>query len=75
MGAQGNYPGSGAINAHKHLAMRGSVPGNTHNMAENDPAPGGEFTEVTAVNTPKGSGSPSEPQHRPGNVRATNTSE
>lgn len=37
MGSQGNYPGSGSINQHKHLAMRGEVPsgGNTH--AENTP--------------------------------------
>lgn len=32
MGSQGNYPGSGQINQHKHLAMRGEVASPAQNV-------------------------------------------
>lgn len=55
MGVQGNYPGSGAINQHKHLAMRGEAPGGGSVKSGNMDHGSGSGAE--AVNLPKGKGS------------------
>lgn len=72
MGSQGNYKGSGTINQHKHLAMRGEVPSGGTNEAVNTPKGSGSGVvgttlETVHANTPN--------EHRPGDVRAVNPSE
>jgi hypothetical protein len=82
MGQQGNYPGSGAINQHKYLAMRGQTvnPG-PHNQ-DAHLKEGGSYSEVEGdPNMPRGSGSEGgvtiansfgesfTTEHRDGNVR------
>jgi hypothetical protein len=78
MGVQGNYPGSGEIGQHKHLAMRGSVPGGGNNMDSHLNEGGPEPGMVDDPNMPAGKGGGSYPEpvsHRAGNVRAVNPSE
>jgi len=46
MGVQGNYPGSGAINQHKYLAMRGETEdGPTQKNVDSHLHEGGEFSD------------------------------
>jgi len=46
MGVQGNYPGSGEINQHKYLAMRGQTEeGPTQKNVDTHLHEGGEFSD------------------------------
>lgn len=79
MGVQGNYPGTGAINQHKYLAMRGEVSGPSEVSAVNMNE-GGSAGDVDDPRMPKGKGSEGSvvisnsfgesfaSGHRPGNV-------
>jgi hypothetical protein len=78
MGQQGNYSGnaSGAINQHKHLAMRGETAGGGNVQADEGNMPRGHGSgDVSDPNLPKGSGTPETSEHRSGDVRAINPSE
>jgi hypothetical protein len=74
MGSQGNYNGSGAINQHKHLAMRGEVPSGGSNEAENTPKGSGSDSGVvgTTLETVHANVAPPTAAK---NVRAVNPSE
>lgn len=76
MGSQGNYPGSGAINQHKYLAMRGQTEdGPTQANVDTHLHEGGSFSD--SVGDPNmGTITPnSAPEASSKSVRAVNPSE
>ena len=67
MGVQGNYPGTGAINQHKHLAMRGEVSSPSEVSAVNMNEGGSSSGSVDDPRMPAGKGSAGDSTVTPSN--------